>query len=38
MTDYSKNTVEHLITNILREASLGKYDLPTQSVGPGSEY
>lgn len=37
-TDYAKNTVEHLISNILWEASLGKYDLPPQSAGPGSQY
>ncbi|CAH1970835.1 unnamed protein product [Acanthoscelides obtectus] len=29
-TDYARNTVEHMISNILFEANMGKYDYPPQ--------
>lgn len=36
-TDHARNTVEHLISNVLWEASLGKYDHPNIITSPGTD-
>lgn len=37
-TSYAQNVVEHLISNILFEASIGKYDYPAECMTPLSTH